>query len=98
MDKLFVGNIPHGSSEGELQKWVESSGFAVESVEIIRDLFTRRSRRFGFVVLKNETTIKEAIAALSGKKLRGRVLKVNHATPLPTRDPDRGSWKTARET
>ncbi|PYR85410.1 MAG: RNA-binding protein, partial [Acidobacteria bacterium] len=51
MPKLFIGNIPHASSDTELQEWVESQGFQVESAQIIRDRSTGQSRGFGFVVL-----------------------------------------------
>jgi RNA recognition motif-containing protein len=81
MPKLFVGNIPHASSDVELQKWVESQGFQVESAEIIRDRSTGQSRGFGFVVLNDELKVKEAIAALNGQKMGGRALTVNQALP-----------------
>src|SRR5688572_6608852 len=67
MRKLFVGNIPHSSSEVELQQWVEHQGFNVESAQIIRDRSTGQSRGFGFVVLNEEWRVKEAISALNGK-------------------------------
>ena len=51
MARLFVGNIPRTSSEAELQRWVESQGFHVESAQIIRDRSTGKSRGFGFVAL-----------------------------------------------
>ena len=34
MQKLFIGNIPHASSDLELRQWVESQGFRVEAVEL----------------------------------------------------------------
>ena len=81
MPKLFVGNIPHASSDVELQQWVESQGFQVESAQIIRDRSTGQSRGFGFVVLNEEWKLKEAIAALNGQRMGGRVLTVNEALP-----------------
>ena len=44
MPKLFIGNIPHASSDAELQEWVESQGFQVESAQIIRDRSTGPGR------------------------------------------------------
>jgi cold-inducible RNA-binding protein len=81
MPKLFVGNIPHASSDTELQQWVEAQGFQVESAQIIRDRLTGQSRGFGFVVLNEEWKLKEAITALNGLKMGGRVLTVNEALP-----------------
>ena len=81
MPKLFVGNIPHASSDVELQQWVEAQGFQVESAQIIRDRSTGQSRGFGFVVLNEEWKLKEAITALNGQRMGGRVLTVNKALP-----------------
>jgi RNA recognition motif-containing protein len=81
VSKLFVGNIPHASTDGELQQWVEGLGFQVESVQIIRDRSTGQSRGFGFVVLNGDGKAKDAIAALNGQRMGGRVLTVNEALP-----------------
>jgi RNA recognition motif-containing protein len=85
VQKLFIGNIPHSSSEQELQGWVEAGGFKVESAEIIRDRSTLHSRGFAFVILKEEFKASEAIAALNGQRMGGRILTVNYATPLSPR-------------
>ena len=90
MTKIFVGNIPHGSSEGELQQWVESQGFQVESAQIIRDRSTGQSRGFGFVMLNEEWKIKDAIAAMNGQRMGGRVLTVNEAVPQTPRGDGAG--------
>ena len=80
MSRIFVGNIPHSSTDGELQQWVEAQGFGVESVQIVRDRSTGQSRGFGFVVL-NDGNLKAAIASLNGQRMGGRVLTVNEALP-----------------
>ncbi len=82
MQKLFIGNIPHNSSESELQQWIEAAGFSVEKTEIMKDGSTGQPRGFGFVMLKEEWRIKDAISALNGQKMRGRSLTVNEASPL----------------
>ena len=89
MPKLFVGNIPHASSDGELQEWVESQGFQVESAQIIRDRSTGQSRGFGFVMLNDEWKLKDAINALNGQRMGGRVLTVNEALPQTLRQDGR---------
>jgi hypothetical protein len=86
MAKLFVGNIPHASTDVELQEWVESQGFQVDSAQIIRDRSTGQSRGFGFIVLNDGQKLKDAIAALNGQRMGGRVLTVNEALPQPSRD------------
>lgn len=90
MPKLFIGNIPHASSDTELSEWVESQGFQVESAQIIRDRSTGQSRGFGFVVLNEEWKLKDAINALNGQRMGGRVLTVNEALPQTTRSDGGG--------
>jgi RNA recognition motif-containing protein len=82
MQKLFIGNIPHTSTERDLQQWVEAAGFSVENTEIMRDSSTGQPRGFGFVLLKEEWRIKDAVTALNGQKMRGRSLTVNETSPL----------------
>ena len=90
MTKIFVGNIPHASSDTELQQWVEAQGFNVESVQIIRDRSTGQSRGFGFVVLNEASKIRDAISALNGQRMGGRVLTVNEALPQASRQESTG--------
>jgi RNA recognition motif-containing protein len=97
MTKLFVGNIPHASSDADLQDWVQSHGFAVESAQIIRDRSTGQSRGFGFVSLQEEWRVKEAIAELNGKRMDNRVLTVNEAVPVSHSRDDSGK-PSLRET
>jgi RNA recognition motif-containing protein len=82
MTKLFVGNIPHASSDLELQQWVESHGFHVESAQVIYDRVTGKSRGFGFVTLGEKENLQSAIGILNKRRMNGRVLTVNKATPL----------------
>jgi len=85
MLKLFVGNIPNAAAEADLQQWVESQGFPVESAEIIRDRTTGAARGFGFVLLREESKVKDAIRLLNGQSMRGRPLTVGEAAPLLAR-------------
>ena len=96
MPKLFIGNIPHASSDAELQEWVEGQGFQVESAQIIRDRSTGQSRGFGFVVLDEEWKLKDAINALNGQRMGGRVLTVNEALPQTPRTDGRSQPSNER--
>jgi RNA recognition motif-containing protein len=89
MARLFIGNIPHGSSEVELQQWLHSRRFQVESVEIIRDRSTGLSRGFGFVTLAQEWRLQEAIDSLNGQRMGWRILTVNRANPVSQRSDGR---------
>jgi len=87
MEKLFIGSIPHASSDADLKSWVEAHGFHAESVEIVRDRSTGQSRGFGFVVLSDVQQIKNAIAALNGQRMGNRIITVNRAVPQSIRQP-----------
>ena len=88
--KLFVGNLSFQTTESDIRAAFEQYG-AVESVAIITDRDTGRSKGFGFVEMSEEDANK-AIAGLSGSELDGRALTVNEAKPMVKRDfgGDRG--------
>src|SRR5437773_72806 len=71
MARLYIGNLPHVTTEHELQAWVEQYGFKVESVQVIRDLETGASQGFAFVELPEVLRAHEAVEALNGQKMEG---------------------------
>jgi RNA recognition motif-containing protein len=81
--KLYVGNLPWSTTEEELRQMFTEMG-AVESVALITDRETGRSRGFGFVELDDEGAQK-AISELNGKDMGGRALRVNEAQDKPRR-------------
>ena len=82
--KMFVGNLSFQTTESDIRAAFEQYG-AVESVAIITDRDTGRSKGFGFVEMSEEDANK-AIAGLSGSELDGRALTVNEAKPMVKRD------------
>ena len=78
--KIYVGNLPFRATEEELTSLFQEVG-AVESVSIITDRDTGRSKGFGFVSM-NDDDAEKAIAALNGKDFAGRALTVNEARPM----------------
>ncbi|PSH02970.1 MAG: RNA-binding protein [Acidobacteria bacterium] len=78
--KLFVGNLSFTTTETDLQQWFEPHG-AVESVTVVMDRDTGRSRGFGFIEMPNSSEADHAIAALNGSDVGGRSLTVNEARP-----------------
>ncbi|MBI5252148.1 MAG: RNA-binding protein [Desulfomonile tiedjei] len=94
--KIYVGNLSFNSSESELQGLFEAYG-AVDSVKIIVDQFTNRSRGFGFVEMQNREEGLKAIEELDSRDLGGRSLKINEARPKTNsggarRDTGRSRW------
>ena len=82
--KIYVGNLSFQTTESDVQSAFEQYG-TVESVSIITDRDTGRSKGFGFVEMSEEDANK-AIAGLSGSQLDGRALTVNEAKPMVKRD------------
>jgi RNA recognition motif-containing protein len=77
---IYVGNLSFDTNEGEVRELFEARG-EVESVKIISDQFTGRSRGFGFVEMANREEGLKAIEELDSADLGGRSLKVNEARP-----------------
>jgi RNA recognition motif-containing protein len=82
MARLYIGNLPHSTTEIELQAWLEEHGFAVESVQVIRDLNSGSSRGFGFAELPQIVSATEAVEALNGQSIEGHNLRVSEARPV----------------
>src|SRR5580700_7304820 len=80
MKNLYVGNLPHSTTEPELRGLFEAHG-AVERVSIVTDRETGRARGFAFVEMTNAGEADKAVAALNGTELGGRALKINEAKP-----------------
>lgn len=80
--KLYVGNLPYNTSEDDLRNLFSQHG-NVESVAVITDRETGRSKGFGFVEFADDTEARNAIAGLSGHEFGGRALTVNEARPKP---------------
>ncbi|HWX92941.1 MAG TPA: hypothetical protein VNY29_09935 [Terriglobales bacterium] len=80
MKNLFVGNIPHSTTEAELRALFEPHG-AVERVSVVTDRETGRSRGFAFIEMTDAGAADKAVAALDGSDLGGRPMKVNEARP-----------------
>ena len=85
--KLYVGNLSFNTTESELRDLFGRHG-AVESVKVITDRETGRSRGFAFVEME-ASAADEAMRALDGTDLGGRSLRVNEANDRPRRS-DRG--------
>jgi RNA recognition motif-containing protein len=72
---LYVGNLPFNSTEDQIRELFSTVG-DVDSVKIITDRETGRSRGFCFVEMENA---EGAISGLNGKDLDGRKITVSEA-------------------
>jgi cold-inducible RNA-binding protein len=81
--KIYVGNLSYHTTEADLTSLFEQAG-QVDSVSIITDRDTGRSKGFAFVEMGNDDADK-AIAQFNGTEVNGRALTVNEARPREER-------------
>jgi cold-inducible RNA-binding protein len=92
--KIYVGNLSYQTTEADLSTLFEQVG-QVESVNVITDRDTGRSKGFAFVEMSNEDADK-AITQLNGTEVNGRTLTVNEARPREERSGNRGGYGGGR--
>ena len=88
--RLYVGNLSFETTESDLKELFGQAG-TVETVRIITDRDTGRSKGFGFVEMQDGGD--KAIAEMNGKDFKGRALTVNEARPMPSRNSGGGGFK-----
>ena len=86
--KIYVGNLSYQTTEGDLSNLFEQVG-QVDSVNVITDRDTGRSKGFAFVEMSNDDADK-AIVQFNGTEIDGRALTVNEARPREERSGNRG--------
>ena len=77
--KIYVGNLSYQATEDEVRDMFSEYG-TVESIAMISDRETGRFRGFCFVEMPDGDA-DAAIAAVNGKEIGGRNLRVNEARP-----------------
>jgi RNA recognition motif-containing protein len=88
---IYVGNLSYEVNEEDLQEAFEAFG-QVESVRIITDKYSGKSKGFGFVEMPAKAEAQSAINDLNGKELKGRTLNVNEARPRTESRGGRGGY------
>lgn len=86
---IFVAKLNYDTRESDLQSAFEAHG-SVDSVKIIMDKFTGKSKGFGFVEMPNDDEGQGAIDALNDSEMDGRNIVVKKAEPRERRDNNRG--------
>ena len=82
--RIYVGNLPYHFAEEDLRDAFQAHG-EVESITIIRDRDTGRSKGFGFVEMPTNAEALAAIGDLNGREFDERPLVVNEARPREER-------------
>jgi RNA recognition motif-containing protein len=81
--RLYVGNLSYDSTEAGLRAAFEADGRQVSEVALIMDRETGRPKGFAFIQMGSEQDAKAAIAALDGKEVGGRAIRVSEAQERP---------------
>ena len=77
---MYVGNLSYNVKESDLRQVMEEYG-TVESVKLITDRETRRSKGFAFVEMPESSEASNAIEELNGAEYAGRPMVVKEALP-----------------
>ena len=80
MNNIFVGNLSPDATEEGIRTIFEIHG-TVERFRIMTDRQTGQPRGFAFVEMTDDAAAENAIKALDGTELNGRVIHVNQARP-----------------
>ena len=83
-NKLYVGNLSYDTDNASLETLFGEHG-TVQSVSVITDRDTGRSKGFAFVEMGSDEKAQAAQDALDGMECGGRTLKVNEAKPRENR-------------
>jgi RNA recognition motif-containing protein len=85
---LYIGNLSFQTTEDAIRGLFAEHG-EVESVRLITDRYTGRSRGFAFVEMATDEAAQAAIESLNGKSVDERELRVEIAKPKRDRRDDR---------
>jgi RNA recognition motif-containing protein len=92
MPSIYVGNLPHSTTEDELRDVFSQHG-EVSSVNVIKDRETGRPRGFAFVEMPNGPEAAAAIKELNLTEIGGRSITVDEARPRKSHRPRRGGGR-----
>ena len=83
--KLYIGSLSYDTTEDNLKEFFGAAG-TVESVIIIKDRVSGRSKGFGIVEMSSGEEAEKAKGMFDGKELDGRKITVDEARPMKKRD------------
>jgi cold-inducible RNA-binding protein len=87
--RLYVGGLSYDTSENQLEEIFSQAG-TVDSVKVVIDRDTGRSKGFGFVEMNTESDASRAISLLNGTQQDGRQITVSEARPQGERSSGGG--------
>ncbi len=88
--KLYVGNLSYNTTDESLTEMFSQCG-QVESVRIVSDRDSGRSKGFAFIEMSSESETQNAIEKMNGLAHDGRAMNVSEAKPMAPRSNDRNN-------
>jgi RNA recognition motif-containing protein len=77
---IYIGNLNYKVRENDLKEVMEEYGI-VDSLKIVKDRDTGKSKGFAFVEMPNDSDAQRAIEELNGAEYDGRTMVVKEARP-----------------
>ena len=75
---IYIGNLSTITTEDYLKTLFAEFG-EIESIKVIKDKFSGRSKGFGFIEMPSNSEAEQAILALNKKRIDGSNIKVRAA-------------------
>ena len=75
---IYIGNLSFNTTEDTLKSLFTEFG-DIESIKVIKDRFSGRSKGFGFIEMPSNSEADQAIKALNGNRIDGNHIKVKPA-------------------
>ncbi len=89
--KIYVGNLSYDTTEDGIRAAFDGMG-DLDSVALITDQQSGRSKGFAFVEMSSDDEAGAAIEKLNGQELDGRTLNVSKARPREDRGGSRDRY------
>ncbi len=90
--RIYAGSLSQEINEEDLKQAFAEFG-QVESVKIIFDNYSGRSKGFGFIDMPDEDEAKAAIEGLNGKEIKETTINVSEARPRAERRGHKGGGR-----
>lgn len=83
--KIFIGNLPFDADEADIEAFFEEQfkggiGQRIESIKVIRDWKTGKSKGYGFINFFEPLFATSAMESVRNQKIKGRVVRLSQGS------------------
>ena len=86
--RIYVGNLPFSITQDGLRDLFSQYG-EIEEATLVINKFSGRSKGFGFIEFKEESSAEKAVSEMNKKEVKGREIIVKEAVPFDPNKPRR---------